>query len=312
MNAGKYIALVLVLAIHAAFAQDATNSLPPLPVTKSPVDAFRELLAMDATTLRGAMTNRSEATRKRLVEKIRAYQKMDPDERELRLQATDLRWHLQQLMAMPVANREQRLADVRNDLRPLIEARLARWDALPAELRSQFLQSESGLASLLQLGAASERLREKLVAEVSPELRATVTNALARLDSMSVAERVRAFDVFENVFNMTSVEKQRAMGVMSDAERKQMEKALEAFAGLPGDQRRQCIRSYQKFAGMKPDERVLFYRNVQLWEKMSPRERQDWRELVKNIELLPPLPGPKVELPPLPLETRPKITPSRT
>jgi hypothetical protein len=71
------------------------------------VDAFRELLAMDSAAQRAALTNRSAESRQKLVEKIREYQRMDPDDRELRLVATELRWYLPQFMSLAASNRVQ-------------------------------------------------------------------------------------------------------------------------------------------------------------------------------------------------------------
>jgi len=304
--------LFFVLLTQQAVAQAATNSLPPLPIVKSPVESFRELLALEPAAQRAALTNRSEEARKRLTAKIRDYKAMDPDEAQLRLLATELRWHLLPLMQLPATNRTELLAAVRDPLRPLVESRLARWDALPVELREQFLQNEQALSLLLQLGPASARVREILVAEVSPDLRAALNRALARLDAMTPAERQRAFAVFENAFTMTEAEKQRALRVMSDAEKKQMEKTLAAFSQLTTEQRRQCVRSYEKFVDMTPVERALFTRNAQLWEKMSPKERQQWREMVKNVDMLPPLPEFKSKPPPMPPDPPPRETTNRT
>lgn len=283
-----------------AGAQNPPPSVPPVPVMRSPVDAFRELLTLDSAQLRLALTNRSETARKRLIEKIQEYRAMDVDERELRLLSTETSWYLRTLMPLDAAQRQPMIADMRADLRPLIESRLARWDVLPLELRDQFLQNESSLALLLQLGTASERLREKLVAEVASGLRDSLRQALARLDSMTTEDRQRAFDTVESVFNMTAAEKQRALRAMSDSEKKLMEQTIEAFGKLSSEQRRTCVRSYERFASMTPVERGLFLRNVQQWEKMSVKERAQWRSLVKNVELLPPLPPTKQILPPMP------------
>jgi hypothetical protein len=288
------------------------EALPPLPPARSPVDAFRELLALPPEAQRAALSNRTEAARQRLVVKLREYRQMDPDTRELRLLATELRWYLPSLLALAPADRASRLAELRPDLRALIEPRLTGWDGLPAELRSQVLANEATLGWLLQLQPGSDRMREKLVTEVPAELRDTLTRALARLDAMPPADRARAFGVFEHVFTMTAAEKQRALRVMSAAEKSEMEKSLAAFVQLPPEQRKACIRAYEKFANMSPPERALFYRNVQVWEKMTATERQQWRELVKNVELLPPVSDPRIKLPPLPPEPAPRVTTNRT
>jgi len=309
-------AFLLVLVSFPAMAQGPTNPPsvpPPAPVAKSPVDAFRELLGMDPEALRTALSNRTEQTRARLKEKINEYKLMDADERELRLLTTELRWYIPQLMQLPATHRADRLAGIRPDLRPLIDSRLARWDALPEELRQQFIQNEEALGLLLKIGQASDRLQQKLVASVPPEQRDALHRTLARLDAMSPAERKQAFEVFENVFNMTTAEKQKHLRVMSDLEKQQMEKTLATFSLLSPTQRKACVRAYEKFAGMTPVERALFLHNVQTWEKMSPKERQEWREVVKNVEILPPvLEGRPKSPPPPPTVPTPRITTNRT
>lgn len=304
---------LLVLPVGAG-TLDATNPppVPPLPTIKSPVDTFRELLALPPDAQRAALASRPEASRQRLQAKLREYKFMDPDERELRLLATELSWHLPPLLALAPSNRMERLADVRADLRALLESRLARWDALPAELRAQVLQNETAMSVLLQMGAASERMREQMAAELAPELRVTIERALARLDAMKAAERAHAFEAFESFFSMTSAEKERNLRVMSDVEKRQMEQTLAAFGQLPAEQRRACIRSFEKFARMSPAERALFYRNAQRWEQMTPKERQEWREVVKNVEILPPVSEPKTKLPPLPPDPAPRVTTNKT
>jgi len=267
---------------------------------KSPVDAFRELLAMDASALRAALSNRNDQARERLRKKISEYKAMDADERELRLLTTELRWYVSRLMQVPATNRTEQLADIRSDLRPLVASRLERWDQVDEELREKYIQSEEAMSLLLKYSKASAGLQQLLVAEVPPAMRATLQQALARLDAMSPVQRARAFDVFENMFTVTAAEKLSALKVMSEVEQKQMEKTLEAFNQLSIERRKTCIRSYEKFVGLTPTERALFLRNVQKWEKMSPKERQEWRELVKNVEILPPMPEAKPMLPPMP------------
>ena len=63
---------------------------PPLPPTgASPVDFFRQLLAMSPAERNQSLTNRSPEIRARILAKVREYQALGPDERELRLRATE-------------------------------------------------------------------------------------------------------------------------------------------------------------------------------------------------------------------------------
>src|SRR5437763_6112190 len=56
------------------------------PTAKSPVEQFRELLAMNVVERKQALTNRPPEIRKRILAKLREYESLKPDERELRLQ----------------------------------------------------------------------------------------------------------------------------------------------------------------------------------------------------------------------------------
>src|SRR5690242_10218082 len=55
---------------------------PPVPVLKSPVDSFRELLAMKTDEREKFLAERPAEIRKRLLEKVQEYDSMNPDVRE--------------------------------------------------------------------------------------------------------------------------------------------------------------------------------------------------------------------------------------
>src|SRR4051812_7887549 len=85
-----------------AEARRGTNTpaamLPPAPTRSSPVDYFRELLAMSSTERKAALTNRPAENQKAILAKVREYESMKPDQREWKLKATELRWYLAPLM----------------------------------------------------------------------------------------------------------------------------------------------------------------------------------------------------------------------
>jgi hypothetical protein len=110
------------------------------------VDLFRKLLAM--TTRPGSMiflTNRPPAVRLRIQAKLREYAALDPNERELRLRATELRWYLLPLLHESPTNRAAQLTAIPADLRALVNARLLQWDILPPPLQTEFFESEHAL-----------------------------------------------------------------------------------------------------------------------------------------------------------------------
>jgi len=274
---------VFALAVAAAFAARAqnpplpppvnlapslTNLIPPLPQLQPPVAYFRQLLAMSPTERAGSLSNRPPEARAQILAKVREYQLLGPDERELRLRATELRWWLTPLMRLPPTDREARLAQVPGDLRGLVEARLEQWDVLPPPLKQEFLDNDKTL---------------HYFARIEP------TNAVG-----ATPEQQQIADQFNQFFELTPGEKKLALGSLSDAERAQMDKTLESFAQLTPQQRLTCIRNYAKFAGMGPAERAEFLKNAESWSKMTPQERKTWRDLVEHIPILPPMPEPMV------------------
>ena len=100
--------LVAQLLAGPLQAQDATKTVPPAKANspsavssspgKSPVDFFRKLLAMAPEEREAFLTNRPPEIRQRILAKVDEYEALDPDQRELRLRATELRWYMMQLL----------------------------------------------------------------------------------------------------------------------------------------------------------------------------------------------------------------------
>jgi len=92
---------------------DERPKIPPLPTAaKSPVAVFRELLAMSLAERKAFLTNRPPEAQKRILAKVREYETMRPDDRELRLRVTELRWYLLPLMTQGPTNRTAQIAAV--------------------------------------------------------------------------------------------------------------------------------------------------------------------------------------------------------
>jgi len=254
------------------------NPPPPLPTAQSPVNYFRQLLAMSPAELNQALASRSPEIRARILAKVREYQALGPDERELRLRATELRWYLMPMLRSPPAERAARLAQVPPDLRALAQTRLTQWDLLPPPLQQEFLANDQALHYFAHVE--------------------TKNAPVPSLEQQNIAGQ------FNQFLELTPAEKQQTLGTLSAAERAQMEKTLQSFEKLPAQQRQLCVRNYAKFAGMSGTERAEFLKNAQSWSKMSPRERQTWRDLVAHVPLWPPM--PPLVMPPLP-HAAPKI-----
>ena len=269
-------------------------ALPP-PANRCPITFFRGLLTMTVAERTQALTNRSPESRAQILAKVHEYQSLEPDERELRLQVTELHWYLLPLMTAPATNRPAELAAIPVRLRSLVEDRVREWDKLTPEVKQELLENQATLRYLAEIEGRTEEQRRRILASISPARRAMLKKGIARWAAMSPDQRHRTLNRFNQFFELTAQEKEKALKTLSGAERRQIEKTLEAFAGLPAAQRTACIRSFAKFASLSLEERHQFLKSAERWQAMSPSERQTWRDLVRNLP--PPLPP---DLPPLP------------
>jgi hypothetical protein len=267
------------------------NLMPPTPFpAKSPVDLFRELLAMKPAERENFLTNRSPAIRARILAKVREYAALDPNERELRLRATELRWYLTPLLHTSPTNRAAQLAIVPDDLRPLVRNRLQQWDILPPPLQQELFESEHALRYFTQVDPSNDPPMPPLP-QSSERHPGTHNPDPSQAITLSAGQRQKMAAQFNRFFELTPAEKQKTLKTLSNAERKQMEKTLETFSQLPPGQRRQCLRAFTEFAGMSAQEKQDFLKNAQRWSQMSPKERQTWRDLVAHVPEWPPLPS---------------------
>lgn len=285
-------ALFAITLLAGNPTNDASAILPTLPTLKSPVDLFRNLLAQSPAERRQALSNRPPEVRSRILAKLREYESLKPDERELRLRATELQWYLQPFMSDPQTDRQARLALIPAEMRKLVQDRLARWDLLPPKLQEQMVNDEMTSRYFTQFETGAQTNRDLILRSMSPERRAKLEAGLDRWRAMTAEEREATLRNFYAYFELTSVEKDRALNTLSEAEQRQMEKTLEAYANLPAQQRMECLRSFQKFTSMTLGERQEFLKNAERWKLMTPAERESWRKLVQYAPLQPPSPSP--------------------
>ena len=304
---GRSLLLAVILSAGAGLcvplrAQVATNaSLPSMPAVKSPVDFFRELLAMPLDERKKSLADRPPEIQKRILAKVREYESLKPDDRELRLRATELRWYLFPLMNMPETNRAVQLAFIPADMRPLVEDRLEQWNKLSPDAQREFLENDQAMQYFTQLESSTGEQRQKILADISPVRRERLEAGIARLRAMPEDQRNKISGRFSQFFDLTPKEKEETLGMLPEAERQQMEKTMRAFEKLTPEKRARCVRAFQKFTGMSLAERQQFLVNAERWRLMSPAERQAWRDLVSKMPIWPPMPpGFPSTLPPLP------------
>jgi hypothetical protein len=279
-------------AQNSAGTSVPANIMPPSPQALSPVNFFRKLLAMTPQERASYLTNRPPEVRDRIRAKVGEYLALDPNERELRLRATELRWYLMPLLRASPTDRAAQLVQVPDDLRGLVQSRLAGWSILPPSLQMEFLDNEGTLHYFSHVDSTNST-------PVTPS-----DANQARWNALSDNDRRRITNEFNQFFELTRAEKQKTLNTLSDAERIQMEKTLQSFDKLPPAQRAQCVRAFAKFGSLSPQDRTEFLKSADQWSQLPPNERQAWRDLVAQVPLWPPLPHALI-MPPMP----PKILP---
>lgn len=287
----------------------STNSIPealsPLHagLPKPPVELFRGLLAMSPAERQEFLARHSPDTQKLILAKVREYEALKPEQRELRLRVTELRWYLLPLLNISATNRTAQLNSIPPDLRSLVEDRLQQWDRLSASAQKRVLDNESTVRFYLELAGSSPDQRARTVANIPESAREQIEAGIRRWQGLPEEQRQEIVGHFNEFFDLTPAEKDKTLSTLSEPERLQIEKTLHTFEGLTAVQRGQCLRSFQKFASLSPDERRQFLKNAERWKLMSPSERQSWRNLVFTLSVQPPLP-PGFSQPP---EPRPPV-----
>jgi len=258
------------------------------PAAKSPVELFRELLAMTPAQREEAIANRPPGTQKRILEKLNEYELLPDELRNLRLRETELRWYLRPLMDQSSTNRTSLLAQVPQELRGEITERLQRWDLLPPDLRDQFKDNDLIASYFAQTGLSTEQQRKEFLEQIPPERQEELKKGFDHWKTLSDADRQKTLASFNKFFELTPEQKEQTLDAVSDDEREQMKKTLASYANLTPAQRAQCITSFEKFARMSVGERQQFLKNAERWREMTPEERENWRQLVTRAPIMPP------------------------
>lgn len=254
----------------------------------APMDYFRQLLALGPAERVQELAEKPEHMRKFLMDRLKEYDALTPEERELRLRVTDLRWYLRPLMDVAVTNRVERLAKIPERDRKLVEERLVLWDKLPADLQKEVLEHEMIVGYVIHVEAGPAASKKGLPESMPLAWRNKFEQDLAKWHALPQPQRQRMVDNFHQFFELSEKEKTKTLGTLSEAERHQMEQTLQEFEKLPSVQRQVCIDSFRKFANMTPEQQIQFLKNAERWQAMTPSERETWRTLVTKLPPLPP------------------------
>lgn len=303
--------LVGLTGLWVWLAAGAGSPVPPPapPLPNSPIAAFRLLLAMDAPHRTAALAARPEKQREALESRLAEYDTLAADQREARLLATDLYWHLQQLLPRAASERAELVATAPSELRPILQERLDLWDRLPAADRAMLLQHERAIRYFSRVREVTPPPLPGPHGNVAgsnmgtpPPLPVRVTLESDRFPELTPAARSHLMGTWRRLFEAppAALERQLAAKSMTEAERREMQETLDRFRTLSSSQRQVCIESFTRFTSLSPSERASFLRHAEKWASLPPSERQAWRALVGKLPPLPPVPV-RVVPPPLPV-----------
>ncbi len=290
-NFFRNFALLAVVCFSTTAFSQQTPEPPPMPVAKPPVEFFRQLLALSPAARAEALKNRSPESKTNMLAKIREYEAMTSDERELRLRATELRWYLLTLMPLAPTNRAPQLTAISEPMRNLVADRLVTWDRLSPAAQEAVLKGESSLQRTVNILTRKLSLPTTNTVKLSPEQAKKFEDDLARFRQLPSDEQKLIGQHFNNFFDLNPEEKTKVLRVLSDSERKEMERTLKQFANLPRDQRAKCVSAFTKLAELSPDERRQFLQNAERWQAMPAADRKAWRDLVHKLPEPPAPPG---------------------
>ena len=264
---------------------DSLGGTLPAISPMSPVAKLRQLLTMTLEEQEQFLSNKSEAEKQEILAKVDEYKMMRPDEREMKLKATELRWYLRPFIDTPETNRAALLSSVPIKDRKMVQDRLRYWDQLPNESKKQ-LQTNQAMEVYFSLPVEQRIFAWATNSE-------PVQEEIQKLQALPEEQRQKRLDGFGKFFEFTASEKEKIMQTVVESERQQMKKILDQYERLPATQREVLIQSFDKFKSMSSAELLQYLRNAELWNKMTPTERQQWKSLVEEFTAAPPSPSPE-------------------
>ena len=279
----SFILLLGVNALWLTFtgmaAQPGTAAPLPIPVTpRSPVQFFRELLALTPAQREQALTNRSPAARAYIQVRLEEYARLTQPERDVRLHQLELYWYLKPLLAQAPSNRVERLATISPDLRQEVVERLEFWDQRPVEMQRAFLTNEAVITQMV--GSRSSAIASRTNISFAD------TN---RWQALTERERMDLTTAFKKIFELSNNEKARVLRILPVAPRQQAKRTIAVIDQLPPTQRDLCAESLTKWASLNLDQRREFLKSCERWKEMPPAQKQAWRDLTRRYNP-PPLP----------------------
>jgi hypothetical protein len=273
-----------------------------LPPVVSPIQYFRDLMAMESDAREQALAGKLPQHRETLMAKVMEYDAMPEAERESRLQRLQLPVYLLPLMQMAPGALSNRLERIPEKDRALVALRLGEWHRLSKEQQREALTNQTALQYFFRPAEAPTVRSAQWLSIWPPQLKAKLENGLRHWQSLSESERQALTAQFRQFFLLDPGGQERVLLQFTESERRSMKTTLDLFARLLDAKRQECLAGFGKFANLSAEQRDLFILNVQRWQGMTPAERNLWRRMVIRLQAPP-------QLPRLPSSNRAQILP---
>jgi hypothetical protein len=240
---------------------------------------------MSAEEREKELASRTPEQRAVVERKLQEYLSLSPENREGRLRALHVRFLVRQIVRVPSSNRVDRLNALTLVDREMVQTILRDWDSLSPEQQSDVLENEWAIR-------VTARPPQTTVTNAPvPAQHSELEARLARWNNMPASKRKEVLDHFTRFFEeLTDAERARTLNVIAEQERAEIEASLQQFAQLAPEKRERCVANLQKFADLSSTERQQFLNNATVWQQMTPKARADWRRLVMQMSLQPPMP----------------------
>lgn len=284
------LGLSCLLWAQPAPLSEARPAPPTPPIRKAPTDVFRELLAAGPVDREKILSARSLSARQLIEVKLREFEVLPAEHRELRLQVAELQYFLFQLVQAPTNQQAEVLAQAPKGIRPLLEDRWEAWSQLPPDRQRELLESQKSLSWFVRGQANDPRAVTNLLAQIPAGQRAEIEAQFVRWRALTPEARARKTADFQRFFELSERERAKVLGTVAPEERQEMEATLARFAGLPPEQRERAVRGFRRFLSLTAPERAEFLQSIARWQLMTPTERSKWRQMVSLITAPPPMP----------------------
>ena len=315
--------LAVFLWSTALFAQPAVSTLPlrtaPLPpsrktpipsVSDSPVSHLKRLLEADLQQRNALLPPEGESSRLFWQKKLQEYEKLEPEERQRRLQEAQWHWYLMLIMRTEGPARSRVLAQIPEEDRPLMENRLQVWEALPEDIQQGILTHLPALRYFARFASTSDAEDR---ANPSKDLQPTDVaskNDHSEWNELTPERRQSIFLSYQAFFDLKTPVKRRVLSKIPLPQRMGIQERVTQMDRLSPSQRDQCLAALEAYARMSEEERQRFQQTAQQWKSLPLESLATIRKVAVKV---PPLPAHSRQAsppsPPLPTLRRPPPLP---